>query len=218
MKLNCDLAEGTGCEAAVLPFIDQANIACGAHAGDESLMQSTAALAQQHGVSIGAHPGYPDRERFGRVSLAAEPDQIRQWVADQVHCLTAMSPVDYVKPHGALYHDMVRQPEILAAVREAIGELPLMGPAGLMDGWEWSEAFADRRYQADQQLVPRNEPGAVLDEAETLAQVRQLITKGEVTTIDGTPLSLSATTLCVHGDNPVGVSLIRAIREILDEG
>ena len=94
MKLNCDLAEGTGCEAAVLPFIDQANIACGAHAGNVSLMQSTVALAQQHGVSIGAHPGYPDRERFGRVSLAAGPDQIRQWVADHVQCLTAMGPVD----------------------------------------------------------------------------------------------------------------------------
>ena len=93
-----------------------------------------------------------------------------------------------------------------------------MGPAGLMDSWEWSEAFADRRYQPDQRLVPRSEPGAVLNEAETLAQVRRLITKEEVTTIDGTPLSLSATTLCVHGDNPVGVSLIRAIREMLDEG
>ena len=218
MKLNCDLAEGAGCEGAVMPYLDQANIACGAHAGDTGLMWSTVALARDHGVSIGAHPGYPDREQFGRVSLSASPDQIRAWVTEQIECLAALAPVDYVKPHGALYHDMLQQPAVLEAIRNAIGALPLMGPAPFAGGLDWSEAFADRRYQVDGTLMPRNVAGAVLNEAETLAQVGQLIADGTVTTAGGDTLTLAATTLCVHGDNPAGVRSIRAIREILDAG
>ena len=218
MKLNCDLAEGAGCEAAVMPYLDQANIACGAHAGDTGLMWSTVALARDHGVSIGAHPGYPDREQFGRVSLSASPDQIRAWVTEQIECLAALAPVDYVKPHGALYHDMLQQPAVLEAIRNAIGALPLMGPAPFAGGLDWREAFADRRYQADGTLMPRNVVGAVLNEAETLAQVGQLIADGTVTTAGGDTSTLAATTLCVHGDNPAGVRSIRAIREILDAG
>ena len=218
MKLNCDLAEGAGCEATVMPYLDQANIACGAHAGDTELMRSTVALARDHGVSIGAHPGYPDREQFGRVSLSASPDQIQAWVTEQIECLAALAPVDYVKPHGALYHDMLQQPAVMEAIRNAIGALSLMGPAPFAGGLDWSEAFADRRYQTDGTLMPRNVAGAVLNEAETLAQVRQLIADGTVTTAGGDTSTLAATTLCVHGDNPAGVRSIRAIREILDAG
>ena len=109
MKLNCDLGEGAGCEVAVMPFIDQANIACGAHAGNPELIQQTMDLAQQHGVSVGAHPGYPDRERFGRVSMDLPPEEISILVAEQVAVLTELGDVDYVKPHGALYHDMMRE-------------------------------------------------------------------------------------------------------------
>ena len=218
MKLNCDLAEGAGCEAALMPYLDQANIACGAHAGGLELMRTTVALARQHDVSIGAHPGYPDREHFGRESLAATPDEIQGWVAEQIERLAAMGPVDYVKPHGALYHDMLQQPAVKQAIHHAIGALPLMGPAPFDEGFGWSEAFADRRYQTDGTLVPRSEAGAVLDETETLAQVRQLVADGAVTTASGDTLALAATTLCVHGDNPTGVQSIRAIREILDAG
>ena len=218
MKLNCDLAEGAGCEAAVMPYLDQANIACGAHAGDTELMRLTVALARDHGVSIGAHPGYPDREQFGRVSLSVSPDQIQAWVTEQIECLAALATVDYVKPHGALYHDMLQQPAVMEVIRHAIGALPLMGPAPFAGGLDWSEAFADRRYQADGTLMPRNVAGAVLNEAETLAQVGQLIADGTVTTAGGDTLTLAATTLCVHGDNPAGVQSIRAIREILDAG
>ena len=191
MKLNCDLAEGAGCEAAVMPYLDQANIACGAHAGDTELMRSTVALTRDHGVSIGAHPGYPDREQFGRVSLSASPDQIQTWVAEQVEHLATLCPVEYVKPHGALYHDMLQQTAVIEAIRHAIGALPLMGPALFAGGLDWSEAFADRRYQTDGTLMPRNVAGAVLNEAETLAQVRQLIADGIVTTAGGDTLTLS---------------------------
>lgn len=216
MKLNCDLAEGAGCEAAVLPYIDQANIACGAHAGSKSLMRSTVELARAEGVSIGAHPGYPDRENFGRQPMAASPEQIREWVATQVEQLAELAEVDYVKPHGALYHDMTQRPEVLAAIREAIGARALMGPAPA--AFDWPEAFADRRYSDDGTLLPRNEADAVLDADETLAQVSQLVTEGRVTTIGGQHLELTAKTLCVHGDNAAGVSVIRAIRELLDRG
>ena len=106
----------------------------------------------------------------------------------------------------------------MEAIRHAIGALPLMGPAPFADGLDWSEAFADRRYQADGTLMPRNVAGAGLNEAETLAQVGQLIADGTVTTAGGDTLTLTATTLCVHGDNPAGVRSIRAIREILDAG
>ena len=213
LKLNCDLAEGVGCEAEVLPFIDQANIACGAHAGSAALMQSTAELAKEHGVSIGAHPGYPDRDHYGRVTMAASTEQIREWVAAQVEQLAALAKVDYVKPHGALYHDMCQRPEVLAAIREAISDRPLMGPA--QEAFDWPEAFADRRYLDDGTLVPRGECGAVLAAVEVLAQARQLAETGTVTTNTGKHLALSAQTLCVHGDNPSGVSVIRAIREML---
>ena len=181
-------------------------------------MRATVALARDHGVSIGAHPGYPDREQFGRVSLSASPDQIQAWVTEQIECLAALATVDYVKPHGALYHDMLQQPAVMEAIRHAIGALPLMGPAPFAGGLDWSEAFADRRYQADGTLMPRNVARAVLNEAETLAQVGQLIADSTVTTAGGDTLTLAATTLCVHGDNPAGVRSIRAIREILDAG
>lgn len=213
LKLNCDLAEGAGCEAKVLPFIDQANIACGAHAGSVALMQSTAAVAKEHGVSIGAHPGYPDRDHFGRVTMAASPEQICEWVTAQVEQLAAFAKVDYVKPHGALYHDMGQRPEVLAAIREAIGGRPLMGPA--QKAFDWPEAFADRRYMDDGTLMPRGESGAVLAADEVLAQARQLIETCTVTTNTGNRLEVPAQTLCVHGDNPSGVSVIRAIREML---
>lgn len=217
IKLNCDLAEGAGCEVAVLPFIDQANIACAAHAGSRALMQSTVELARQHGVSIGAHPGYPDPENFGRVTMEASPEQIQDWVSAQVNSLTDFAEVEFVKPHGALYHDMVQRPAVMAAIREAIGGRPLMGPASF-DTFEWPEAFADRRYQDDGTLLPRSETGAVLAEEETLAQAKQLMAGKTVTTATGRQLELAAKTLCVHGDNAAGVSVICAIREMLDRG
>ena len=139
-------------------------------------------------------------------------------MTEQIECLAALAPVDYVKPHGALYHDMLQQPPVMEAIRHAVGALPLMGPAPFAGGLGWSEALADRRYQADGTLMPRNVAGAVLNEAETLAQVRQLIADGTVTTPGGDTLTLAATTLCVHGDNPAVVQSIRTIREMLDAG
>ena len=220
MKLNCDLGEGADCEVAVMPFIDQANIACGAHAGNPELIQETVALAQQHGVSVGAHPGYPDRESFGRVSMDFPPEKIRILVAEQVAVLTELGDVDYVKPHGALYHDMMRDGKVLSAIQSAIEGRMLMvlalpGVRKKDTGLRF-ETFADRRYTDSGELLSRNERGSVLSEDETMDQVRLLVEKGVVSTGSGQRLELQAESLCVHGDNPVGVRLIPAIREILD--
>jgi len=220
MKLNCDLGEGAGHEATVMPFIDQANIACGAHVGDPELIRQTMALAQQHGVSIGAHPGYPDREHFGRVSVNLSPEEISVLVAQQVEVLAQMGNVDYVKPHGALYHDMMQDEKVLLAIQSVIEGRTLMvkalpgerkKEAGLI-----FEAFADRRYTDSGELLSRNEESSILNEDETLEQVRFLVEEGIVRTISGKRLELQAQSLCVHGDNPVGVGLIPLIREILD--
>ena len=220
MKLNCDLGEGADCEVAVMPFIDQANIACGAHAGNPELIQQTMALAQQHGVSVGAHPGYPDRERFGRVSMNLSPEEISILVAEQVAVLTELGDVDYVKPHGALYHDMMGRDEVLLAIQCAIEGRMLMVQAqpGVRknDTGLIFEAFADRRYTDSGELQSRNEVGSVLGEDEILEQVRLLVKEGAVRTISGRRLELRADSLCVHGDNPTGVRLIPSIREILD--
>ena len=220
MKLNCDLGEGADCEVAVMPFIDQANIACGAHAGNPELIQETMALAQQHGVSVGAHPGYPDRERFGRVSMDLPSEKIRILVAEQVAVLAELGDVDYVKPHGALYHDMMRHDEVLLAIQSAIEGRMLMVLAmpgeRKKDSGLIFEAFADRRYTDSGELLSRNERGSVLSEDETMDQVRLLVEKGVVSTGSGQRLKLQAESLCVHGDNPVGVRLIPTIREILD--
>ena len=220
MKLNCDLGEGAGHEETVMPFLDQASIACGAHAGTPDLIRQTVALAHQHGVSIGAHPGYPDRERFGRVSMDFPPEIIRILVAEQVAVLAELGDVDYVKLHGALYHDMMRDEKALSAIQSAIEGRMLMVPAmpgeRKKDSGLIFEAFADRRYTDSGELLSRNERGSVLSEDETMDQVRLLVEKGVVSTGSGQRLELQAESLCVHGDNPVGVRLIPTIREILD--
>ena len=220
MKLNCDLGEGDGHEEAVMPFLDQASIACGVHAGNPDLIRQTVTLAHQHGVSIGAHPGYPDRKRFGRVSMDLPVEKIRILVAEQVAVLAELGDVDYVKPHGALYHDMMRDEKALSAIQSAIEGRMLMVPAmpgeKKKDSGLIFEAFADRRYTDSGELLSRNERGSVLSEDETMDQVRLLVEKGVVSTGSGQRLELQAESLCVHGDNPVGVRLIPAIREILD--
>ena len=222
MKLNCDLGEGFACEGAVMPFIDQANIACGAHAGSMDLMRETVILAQEHRVSIGAHPGYPDRKNFGRVSLDSTPEQIANWVAEQVAALASLTTVDYVKPHGALYQDMNSSAEILAAIRAAIGNRPLMIQAqpGVMhdDSEGLTEAFADRRYTDAGDLLPRSESGSLLNAKEIEEQVYLLMNSGEVKTDSGCRIRIMADSLCVHGDNPEGIRIIKRLREILHNG
>lgn len=240
MKLNCDLGESfgswqMGLDDAVMPYIDMANIACGFHAGDANVMAHTLKLAKQHGVSIGAHPSYPDLQGFGRRSMALSHSEIVNMLRYQIAALdgmarTAGTQITYVKPHGALYNDMMSKPEVFDAVLEAVAgyyqplKLMILASAEQQQYRELAgrhgvallfEAFADRRYTDNGSLTPRNQSGAVLSGDESLAQVTQLVKLGFVTTDSGNTLALKADTLCVHGDNPAALAQLKQIRALL---
>ncbi|WP_415881922.1 5-oxoprolinase subunit PxpA [Neptuniibacter sp. QD34_54] len=240
LKLNCDLGESfgswkMGLDEAVMPHIDQANIACGFHAGDPLVMQKTLVLAKQNGVMIGAHPGYPDLVGFGRRSLKVSADELTSMLLYQISALDGMAAsmglgLSYVKPHGAMYNDMMADTSIRQDVMRAIAayhkplRLMLQSTPQVVQHREeakqigielWFEIFADRCYADDGKLLSRSLPGAVHSKEKMLAQVRQLKESGTVTTVNGHQLKLQADTLCVHGDNMDGVNAIQEIRELI---
>jgi 5-oxoprolinase (ATP-hydrolysing) subunit A len=240
MKLNCDLGESfgswqMGLDIEVMPHIDMANIACGFHAGDADVMARTLALAKQHGVAVGAHPSYPDLQGFGRRSMALSHSEIVNCMRYQIAALDGMAlsaglSLSYVKPHGALYNDMMSKPAVFGAVLAAVAgfykPLKLMilatarqqefaALAKAQDVQLLFEAFADRRYTDEGTLTPRSQAGAVLHGAEMLAQVAQLVKQGCVTTASGKQLALNADTLCVHGDNQAAIAQVQQIRALL---
>jgi UPF0271 protein len=240
IDLNCDLGEASrpeqeALEALMFPQITSVNIACGVHAGSPDLMRKTVALARQHGVAIGAHPGFRDQAGHGRHDMAASPVDVAKLVSDQVAalrsvCVSAGARLAHVKPHGALYNMAARDRDLALAVAHAVASLDktliLVGLAGselLMAGREIglsvaSEAFADRAYQADGQLVPRDQPGAVItDEVAIRARVVRLATEQLVETIDGRLLPLQFDTLCLHGDTPGADRLAATIRDALTQ-
>ena len=241
MLLNCDLGESygswtMGLDAEVMPHIDQANIACGFHGGDPVTLRRTLALAAEHKVSVGAHPAYPDLVGFGRRSMNLSTEEIIASLHYQVAALEGMAlsqglTIDYVKPHGALYNDMMANEEVRSAIMQALTAfhrpLPLVlqaTPAAALHEAEARahginvlfEAFADRCYDDDGSLLSRRKPGAVHGRERMLAQVAQLQAKGTIVTVSGKELSLQADTLCVHGDNIEGVQAIQAIRALID--
>ncbi len=242
LLLNCDMGESfgnwtMGLDAEVMPFIDCANIACGFHAGDPGIMRQTVALAVAHKVLVGAHPAYPDLQGFGRRSMACSSDEIRDLLHYQIGALDGICRVQgtrvaYVKPHGALYNDMMADHGKLRAVLEAVAAydrtLPLMLMATADDGAAralgaelgitlWFEAFADRAYDAAGRLVSRRLPGAVHHDPALVVDQALRLARGEVlTSNDGSPVQLRAQTLCVHGDNQGSVAAVRQIRQALD--
>lgn len=242
LLLNCDLGESygswkMGSDAHAMPHIDQANIACGFHGGDPLVMKNTLALAKQHDVMVGAHPGYPDLVGFGRRSMNCSADEIIALVNYQVSALDGMAKIQdidlaYVKPHGALYNDMMAKQPVRAAIMQAISEyyrpLRLMlqatpeadqhrEEAGEVGIELWFEAFADRCYDDDGKLLARSKPDAVHTSEKMLDQVRQICQQGTVTSISGHTLNLAPDTLCVHGDNEAGVAAIVEIRNIIHQ-
>jgi UPF0271 protein len=218
LDFNCDLGEGCGDDAAIIPLISSASIACGGHAGDATTMRDTIALCIEHGVAIGAHPSYPDREHFGRRDLPVAPDEVRGFVREQVATLAESAwqqgaTLRHVKPHGALYNRAARDravaDAIAAAVREVDPQLWLVGLAGsrLVDAGQAAglkvahEAFVERAYEADGTLTARSQPGAVLDLTASLDQLRSLL-EGHVVARTGERVPLRMDTLCLHGDRP----------------
>ncbi len=234
LDLNCDLGEGAGNDAAVMPHITSANIACGGHAGDPATMRDTVALARAHGVGIGAHPGYEDRAGFGRAERAVGPGEAATLVLRQTAALadTAGDALRHVKLHGALYNQVARDPGLAAAVAAALArEWPrlivfapaasCLAAAARQQGLAVAEeVFADRGYRGDGTLMPRNQPGALIhDEAQAAAQVLGLALRGEVTAVDGTYCRLKADTVCLHGDSPRVVEFaLRLRRELAAAG
>ncbi|MDP5253038.1 MULTISPECIES: 5-oxoprolinase subunit PxpA [unclassified Vibrio] len=243
MKLNSDLGESfgiwsVGMDEAVMPHIDMANVACGFHASDPDIMAQTIQRAIKHNVSIGAHPGYDDKKGFGRRSIPHTLDEIKHALTYQVGALIGLcqlygTSVTYIKPHGALYNDMMVNADIYRAIVEAIAEakfdLPLMILAkadnqayqAIADQHQVPllfEAFADRAYTEDGTLASRQLPGTVYHEPELIInQVKQLVTQGTVTTIDGQTLALQADTVCVHGDNQESINTVYQLRQLIDQ-
>jgi UPF0271 protein len=223
IDLNCDMGElaDAAHEAALMEHITSANVACGGHAGDEEMMERTVRLALARGVRIGAHPGYPDRENFGRLELPMTPAEIEQTVAGQIDRLEAVvrrlgGTIVHVKPHGALYNVAVKNAGVARAIGAAVGRwnpaVPVFGLAGspMLEVWRGlglrpvGEAFADRRYEPDGTLRNRKFPDALItDPAAAAAQAIRLAREG------------GAETICVHGDTPGAVEILRACRNAL---
>ena len=239
MKLNCDAGESfgswkMGLDEAILPYVDMANFACGYHAGDPVIMDRSIKLALKHNVIIGAHPAYPDLMGFGRRSLACSVDEVEAMVIYQIGALYGFikanqATLTYVKPHGGLYNDMMKDLRIFKAVATAVSRfdktLKLM-VLSMVDttahekiakelGVELLyEVFADRAYDDNGLLLPRSQSGAVLHDVNAIIKRLELLqTKGLLETISGQKIALRADTLCVHGDNEEAVNLVKRLRK-----
>lgn len=238
IDLNSDLGESFGAwsmgnDAEVLRHVSSANVACGFHAGDPQVMLATVEAAKTHGVAVGAHPGHPDLVGFGRRTLAVSPDEAYAFTLYQIgamkaFCHAAGMELQHVKPHGALYNQAAKDPELARAIARAVadaGNLILMGlarscfeSAAAESAVPFAaEAFADRAYRADGTLVPRKERGAVIHDVPVAVQrVVRMATEGVVEAIDGTLIAFRPHSICLHGDNAEAVEMARAVREGLE--
>ena len=234
IDINADIGEGCGEDAALLTVISSCSIACGGHAGDADTMARTVRDALANGVAIGAHPGYPDREGFGRESGFMRGDELYESLTRQVEALADIAadlgaPLMHVKPHGALYNDAIGDAELADIIARVTAESP-SSPAliGMADteldfaaqrhGLRFvAEAFIDRAYEADGTLVSRKEPGAVLGELNVATtQAVRLAAEGRVTSRSGAEIAVRADTLCIHGDTPGAAAKARAVRDVLE--
>jgi UPF0271 protein len=241
MKLNCDMGESygswkMGSDAEVMPYVDMSNIACGFHASDPQIMGKTIALAVEHNVSIGAHPGYPDLLGFGRKEMKFSTAELVNITLYQVGALRALcqshgADVEYVKPHGALYNVMMRDIDTYTALVKAVSllnvNIPLMIMAtpdnerhiDIAEKFKVNllfEAFCDRAYTDDGALQSRQEKGSVFSDVETiLQQAKTLIVDKKVITCTGKVLDVVADTICIHGDGPLALLAAQKIRNLL---
>ena len=240
VDLNCDMGElpemlADGSQEALMKFVTSANVACGGHAGDEEMMRATIEQALRHGVAVGAHPGYEDRENFGRVELQLTPEEIRNSVYRQLITLALVAGkcgarVVHVKPHGALYNQAAKDPAIARAIAAGVGlctnDVIMVGLAGSVMLEEFraagfavaAEAFADRRYEKDGTLRARKFRDALLDAPEEAAEQAVRIAEGRgVLTREGAQVAVEAQTICIHGDTPGAERIAEAVRRSLEE-
>ena len=240
IDLNGDVGESFGAyeighDAALIPILTSVNIACGFHAGDPGVMRATVALAREHGTAVGAHPGFPDLVGFGRREMKATPREVEDLVAYQIGALAAIAAAQgvrlaHVKPHGALYNMAARDVDLAEAIARAIAAVdPSLALFGLPGSQSLeaaqrhkvravSEAFADRAYRRDGSLLPRNEPGAVIDDEQIVVTRAVAIARERmVIAADGTRVALDVQTICVHGDTPGAAVLASRIRKALSD-
>jgi UPF0271 protein len=239
IDLNCDCGESFGAwrmgdDETLLPHVTSANVACGAHAGDPGTMRRTVRLARELGVGVGAHPGFPDLQGFGRRLITMSPAEIADSVLAQIGALYALArsegvALTHIKPHGALYNYAAATPAAADAIAQAIAsfsrDLILVGLAGsaLVDAGRAAgllvarEAFADRMYEADGSLRDRRLPGAVIhDDDQSLAQALRIVAERSTLTYDGARLTLEADTICLHGDTPGAAARAALLRRELE--
>jgi UPF0271 protein len=232
LDLNADLGEGVGDDDALLALVTSANVACGFHAGDAATMLAVARGAAERGVVVGAHVSYRDREGFGRRECDVPVERLAAEVREQILaleacCREAGTRVRYVKPHGALYNTAARERGVAEAVCagvEAVGALPVLALPGseLLRAADAAglggvaEGFADRAYRHDGSLVPRGDPGALLEGAEAIAARAVAFAGGEIVDAAGAPLRVSVRSLCLHGDSPGAVAAAAAVRAGLE--
>ena len=243
MLINCDMGESFGSwtmgqDALIMPYIDMANIACGMHASDPHVIKETVQLAKKHNVQIGAHPGYADLQGFGRRHIAMSAQELEslfiyQLGALQGICISEDTEIRYVKPHGALYNDMMRSDEIFNTLLKALAKynsaLPMMIMA-VPDKQRYIdmannhninlifEAFIDRSYQKDGRLTPRSAPHSVHETVdEVLYQAGHLIEHRKVVSVCGESVLVHADTLCVHGDGKLALEIVKKLRQRADK-
>lgn len=238
IDLNCDMGElpkaiADGSQESLMKWISSANIACGGHAGDSQTMETTVRQAQKHNLAIGAHPGYPDRENFGRIELKVSPSEVAEFVFEQISALAAIAArldakVRHVKPHGALYNQAVHNAELAAAIVEGVArwnrDVVLVGLAGspMLDVFRKAEftvaaeAFADRLYEPDGTLRARKYDDALIHDPEAAGkQAVSIATRGKIVARDGQEISVNAQTLCIHGDTPGSDKIAAAVAKAL---
>jgi UPF0271 protein len=238
IDINSDLGESeeslaNGTDAELMRYITSANVACGCHAGSDHTMRETVRLAKQLNVAVGAHPGYPDRENFGRIELPIAAAEIEATVRDQIAALAAIAEpmgvqLVHCKPHGALYHAANKNKEVAVAIGRAVLEsdeqLIMVGQAGsaTLTFWESmglscaAEAFADRAYEPDGILRKRTLAGALLDDpAKAAWQAVDIATRQVAIATDGSELKVAAGTICIHSDTPGSAAIARAVNEAL---
>ncbi len=242
IDLNCDMGESFGAwtmgmDNEVSRHITSANIACGWHAGDARVMYRTVKLARNHGVGVGAHPGYPDLVGFGRRNMDCTPEEVRDYVAYQIGAMKAFCALhgvalQHVKPHGSMYNTSVGNEPLIRAIVEAIAgvdrnviylalggaQAPLVSRIAKEAGIKVAfEAFPDRAYTQDGKLAPRSLPGAVIEDSKTATErALRMAKEGKIVAIDGSVLEMRIDTICVHGDNPSAVEHVRQIRRAIE--
>jgi len=231
IDFNADLGEGCASDRALLQLVSSANIACGFHAGDAATMLQSVRWAQEFGVAIGAHPSFPDRENFGRTAMQLPAETVYAQVVYQVGALKALAESEgaklvHVKPHGMLYNQSARDPLLADAIARAVkavdAGLILVGLANSVSievakrvGLKTrQEVFADRGYQADGALVPRGQPGAMIDsEDRAIAQTLAMVQQGRVQSVDGQWVALQAESVCLHGDGEHALDFARRLHQ-----